>query len=104
MNLSYSMKLYNNEQMKINYRFKKTKSKEILYKKESVVIPLISDSVYCDYKFIIPDGYISLGLQENLLTKQSNTLYTYKGNCPTFIIWLLGSPKFTSTVSIFLSL
>ena len=83
MNLSYSMKLYNNEQMIINYRFKKTKSKEILYKKESVVIPLISDSVYCDYKFIIPDGYISLGLQENLLTKQSNTLYTYKGNCPT---------------------
>ena len=83
MNLSYSMKLYNNEQMIINYRFKKTKSKEILYKKESVVIPLISESVYCDYKFIIPDGYISLGLQENLLTKQSNTLYTYKGNCHT---------------------
>ena len=82
MKLSYSMKLYNNEQMRITYRFKKTKSKEILYKKESIVVPLISGSVYCDYKFIIPNGYISLGLSDNLLTKQSDTLYTYKRNCP----------------------
>ena len=82
MKFSYSMKIYNNEQMRITYRFKKTKSKQILYKTESIVVPLISGSVYCDYKFIIPKGFISLGLRDNLLTKQSDTLFTYKGNCP----------------------
>ena len=81
--LSYNMELYNNEQMKVTYIFKKAKTNSILFKEESIVIPLFSDSIYCDYKFIIPKGHISLGLRDNLLTKESNTLFTYKGNCPT---------------------
>ena len=47
------------------------------------MVPLISGSTYCNYKFIIPDGYISLGLQENLLTKQSDNIYIYNKECPT---------------------
>ena len=41
---------------------------------------------YRNYKFIIPDGYISLGLQENLLTKQSDNIYIYNKECPTTFI------------------
>lgn len=81
--LIYNFKIYNNEQVVITYRFKRAKSKQILYIKESVSVPLFSDTVYCDYKFIIPKGVISLGLKNNLLMKVSDTLYTFKGICPT---------------------
>ena len=80
----YSFVLCDEERLKINYSFKKSKSnRQILYKAESIVVPLISGSTNCNYKFIIPDGYINLGLKENLLTKQSDHIYIYNKECPT---------------------
>ena len=59
---------------------------EILYKKEGVIIPLISKSKNCDYKYkIIPEGYKFLGLQNNVLTKDADNdnTFIYNGECPT---------------------
>ena len=47
------------------------------------MIPIFEDSIFCDYKFILPDGYINLGLEDNILTKKSDTVYTFYGQCPT---------------------
>ena len=81
---SFQFKLYNNERLIIEHSHKIKKSqKEILYKIESIRIPILSNSKFCDYKYTIPDGYKFLGFQENLLTKESDKIFTYKGECPT---------------------
>ena len=81
----YRFKLYNNEHIIINYSYNITKSiPEILYRQESVIIPDYNQG-FCDYTFIIPEGYISLGLQDDsILTNKSNEIYTYYGNCPSY--------------------
>ena len=81
----YRFKLYNNEHIIINYSFNITKSiPEILYRQESVIIPDYNKG-FCDYTFIIPEGYISLGLQDDsILTNKSNEIYTYHGICPSY--------------------
>ena len=73
----YRFKLYNNEHIIINYSYNITKSiPEILYRQESVIIPDYNQG-FCDYTFIIPEGYISLGLQDDsILTNKSNEIYT----------------------------
>ena len=87
IHFSYSFHLYNGDSLTLKYSYKQSKSnRQILYKQESIVVPLISGSTYCNYKFIIPDGYISLGLQKNLLTKQSDNIYIYNKECPTTFI------------------
>ena len=84
---SLSFELGNTQRLIINYRHKIIKAKtEILYKKEGVIIPLISKSKNCDYKYkIIPNGYKFLGLQNNVLTKDADNdnTFIYNGECPT---------------------
>ena len=46
----YNFKQYNNEQVIVRYRLKQAKSKQILYTEESVTVPLVSNTVNCDYK------------------------------------------------------
>ena len=80
----YEGKIGQNEKLIINYKYNQAKNNpEILYKQEAIVIPLITGSSNCDYKFIIPEGYANLGLANNTLTKESDTTYTYKAECPS---------------------
>ena len=87
LTIEYKFKLYNTDQAIIKWILKYTKSdREILYKADGIVIPLIKGSKFCDYTFIIPDAYTNLGLANNLLTKQSDTsdtIYIYHDECPT---------------------
>ena len=46
------------------------------------MIPILSESKFCYYKYTIPEGYKFLGSQENLLKKESDKLFTYQGECP----------------------
>ena len=81
---SYKFEMYNTEQLIITYKYKQTpKDKQILYKRQSIVIPLFGGSSNCDYKYIIPDGYVNLGLENNILKKESDKIYTFKGECPS---------------------
>ena len=81
---SYQFKLYNTEQLIVTCKYKITpKTKQILFKQEPVTIPLFSNSINCDYKFIIPNGYVNLGLENNILKKESDTVYTFKDKCPS---------------------
>ena len=84
LKLSYETKIFNGESLVINYKYNKKESPvEILYKNKPISIPLLLDTNYCDYKVTIPKGYINLGLENNLLKKESDNVYYYKGNCPT---------------------
>lgn len=79
---TYNYKLKKEESIEINYKVKIKKSvKEILYKQESISIPKYSEAT-CDYTFIIPDNYVSLGLKNNLLNKDSQNKYIYNDDCP----------------------
>ena len=81
---SFTFKLHNDEQLIIEHSHKIKKSqKQILFKEESVTIPLLSDIKFCNYKYTIPEGYKFLGFKDNFLKKESNILFTYKGECPT---------------------
>ena len=83
LKLSYSFELYDGDCLIIKYKYNKTKeTQQILYRTEPVVIPLITNSFFCDYKYIIPDEFADLGLEKNLLKKESNNIYTYYGECP----------------------
>lgn len=80
---TYNYKLYKEESININYKIKIKKNvKEILYKQESISIPKMYPDATCNYTFIIPDNYVSLGLKNNLLNKESQNKYTYTGDCP----------------------
>ena len=82
--LSYECEIYNTDKLIITYKYKKTKkSKQILFKAEPIIIPIINDSINCDYKFKIPKGYINLGLQNNILKKESDIVYSFNGKCPS---------------------
>ena len=84
LKLSYETKIFNGESLVINYKYNKKESPiEILYKNKPISIPLLLDTNYCDYTITIPKGYINLGLENNLLKKESDNVYYYKGNCPT---------------------
>ena len=78
----YTFKLFNNEHIIINYSYEIIKSvPEVLFRHESILIPDYSRG-FCDYTFIIPEGYISLGLKGNKLTKKYEDTYVYYNNCP----------------------
>ena len=80
----YSFMLCSDESLTVKYSYKQSKNTiQKLYIREGIVIPLISGSLNCNYKFKIPEGYINLGLQENLLTKESDNIYIYNKECPT---------------------
>ena len=82
-NFVYNCKFGNNEQLLIKYKYSLSREKkEILYKQEDVSIPKDYSGAKCDYKFIIPTNYKSLGLKYNRLKKESDCLYSYIGNCP----------------------
>lgn len=80
---SFVFRLFNEQQLIIeqSHKMKKTK-KDILYKVELIAIPVLSEAKFCDYKYTIPDGYKFLGFQDNLLKKESDKIFTYKGECP----------------------
>ena len=82
--LKYQGQIGQEEKLIINYKYNKAKNtQEILYKQEAIVIPLIRGSSNCDYKFIIPEGYVNLGLKNNILTKESDRAYIYNTDCPS---------------------
>ena len=79
----YNYTVYDGDKLIIKYKYNyKKENKDILLITETIDIPEFKDSSFCDYKLIIPDGYINLGLKENILKKESNTVYTYSGECP----------------------
>ena len=81
---TYKGDICNGDTLIVNYKYNERKtSQDILFKQESIAIPIISNSIFCDYKFILPDGYANLGLKNNTLTKASDTTYTFYGQCPT---------------------
>ena len=78
-----TFKLSNTQKLIINHSHKIIKTNEILYKRELIRIPLISKSKSCDYTYnIIPDGLKFLGFKDNVLTKESDKKFTFKGECP----------------------
>jgi hypothetical protein len=81
----YNYKLYNDEYITIIYKYKILKPREILYRQEAVSISAYEKANSCSFKYIIPDQYISLGLKDNLLTKESDNEYSYK-ECPINVI------------------
>ena len=80
-------KISNGDKLIINYKYNRKKdSKEILYKEESVIIPFVNEALFCNYKYILPDDYIGLGSEFNFLKQESDTIYTFYGDCsPNFI-------------------
>jgi len=76
-NISYDDKVI------IHYKYNKKKNiKQILLIQDSITIPILKFTYFCDYKLIIPDGYINLGLKNNILKKESDKIYSYIGECP----------------------
>ena len=81
---SYNYTLYKEEFMIINYKILITsQNPEILYRQETISVSKIYSGGFCDYKFILPDNYINLGLKDNNFTKESDKIYFYKGECPS---------------------
>ena len=78
----YNYKLFNGEYIEIIYKYKIVKPREILYRQEAFAISEYKEGVSCTFKYIIPDGYTSLGLKENLLTRDSDNVYSYN-ECPS---------------------
>ena len=75
--------LYNGYQLIANYKYNEINenSQSILYKQEPVSIPMIEGASFCNYKYIIPNGYKNLGLKNNILTKDSESTYSYFKIC-----------------------
>ena len=83
---NYEFFLEYNEKLYITYSYNKMKtSREILYIQEAISVPIIRNSLYCDYKFIIPDGYIYIGTKNGYLTKESDKTYKFNGDCSSDI-------------------
>ena len=59
----------------------KPTKKELYYKKQPIAIR--KSEGQCNYKFIIPENYKSLGLKNNKLKKDSEYQYSFSGNCPS---------------------
>ena len=102
----YKFKLFNYEHIVINYSYNITKSTpEILYRQESVMIPDYTKA-FCNYTFIIPEGYANLGLQDNILTKSSENTFIYYDYCPSYaktdiIRFTPKKSKWKATIGIF---
>ena len=78
-----TFELYNTQKLIINHSHKIIKTNEILYKRELARIPLFSKSKSCDYTYnIIPDSFKFLGFKDNVLTKESDKKFIFKGDCP----------------------
>ena len=85
--LSYECEMYNTDKLIVTYKYKKTKkSKQILFKAEPIIIPIINDSINCDYKFspeeVTWDADIQLTLQSSeVLSNEINLVFPryYKG-------------------------
>ena len=78
----------------MDYKYNRKKdSKEILYKEEPVTIPLVEDAMFCNYKYILPENYIGLGSEYNFLKQESDTIYTFYGDCPLDGDTIRYSPK-----------
>ena len=83
-NFIYTCNFGNNEQLLIKYKYSITQEKKnILYRQEDATIPKTFSGAKCDYKFILPQNYKSLGLKYNRLKKENDCLYTYNGVCPS---------------------
>ena len=81
---SFKSQICEGETFIINYKYNERKTnKDILFHQEPISIPLFENTVFCDYKFVLPEGFINLGLINNTLTKQSENIYTFNGPCPT---------------------
>ena len=80
---TYNYTLYNTNILKVKLKYNKTTDDEILYKTEWVSIPFIGGFSFCNYSFILSEGLVSLGLEENVLKKESDGIYTYYGQCPS---------------------
>ena len=81
LKLIYDYTISNGDSLIFHYKYNyKIDIKEILFITQSIRIPEIKGS-FCNYKLIIPDGYINLGLKNNLLKKESDTIYSYIGEC-----------------------
>ena len=81
---SYNYTLFSGEYIIIKYSYLITKeTPEILFRQESISVPGIYKGGICDYKFVLPDSYSNLGLKSYNFTKESDKIYTYKGNCPS---------------------
>ena len=75
LSFKYEGNICDGDNLIVNYKYnQKEDTKEILFKNKYVSIPLIKETFFCDYKITIPKGYINLGLENNLLTKESNML------------------------------
>ena len=83
-NFQYDFQLRKNEHIIINYNISIIKEpKEILYRQESVSVSSFENTGTCTFKFTIPDNYTNLGLEYNLLKKESDRVYIYNGECPS---------------------
>ena len=79
----YKYELYKNEYIIVKYKYKVTKSnKEKLYRQEMISIHGLYKEALCNYQVIIPDGYTSLGFENNKFKKQSEKIYVYNDICP----------------------
>jgi hypothetical protein len=78
----HNFTLHNTEMLIITLKYKRM-SNQILYKADSVPIPFIAGTSFCNCTFTLPEGYKSLGLSDNILTKISDYIYIYYGECPT---------------------
>ena len=78
----YNYELYKDEFIIINFTYEiKKNTQSVLYRKESASI-VRYPGAECDYKFIFPMKYKDLGLQNNILNKESQNIYYYRKNCP----------------------
>ena len=76
-------RLFGSDKLVIKFKYSKfPQTKEILFKTEYCLIPSIKEAGKCDFRFIIPKNYKSLGLKYNNLKKETDNIYFYKGNCP----------------------
>ena len=80
---TFNSRLFNSDKLIIKFKYSKvSQTKENIYKTESCLIPSIKEAGKCDYTFIIPKNYKSLGLKYNYLKKETDNEYVYKGDCP----------------------
>ena len=82
LKLKYNYNINNGDKLIIHYKYNYMKEiRQILFIEDSINIPEFKGSIFCDYKLIIPEGYINLGLENNILKKESDTIYSYIGKC-----------------------
>ena len=82
-NITFNYTLTNDEYIVFKYKYKITKEKkDILYRQESIIIPRDDNTeAFCDFKYVIPEGYANLGLTNDILTKESENTFIYNDKC-----------------------